>query len=71
MVEYGGFYCKRTPTDVDLPALDCDKAISVSLRYEEKLPDGQEACVQCALLYTTVAGEAPRGSIRHQHVVII
>jgi hypothetical protein len=40
-VDYGGFYCKRTPTDVDLPALDCDKAISVSLRYEEKLPDGQ------------------------------
>ena len=57
VVDYGGFYCKRTPTDVDLPTLDSDKAISVSLRYEEKLPDGQEACVQCALLYTTVAGE--------------
>lgn len=57
VVDYGGFYCKRTPTDVDLPALDCDKAISVALRYEEKLPDGQEACVQCALLYTTTAGE--------------
>ena len=57
VVDYGGFFCKRTPTDVDLPALDCDKAISVALRYEEKLPDGQEACVQCALLYTTTAGE--------------
>ena len=23
VADYGGFYCKRTPTDVDLPALDC------------------------------------------------
>ena len=57
VAEYGGFYCKRTPTDVDLPAVDCDKAISVDLRYEEKLADGQDAFVQCALLYTTTAGE--------------
>jgi len=57
VADYGGFYCKRTPTDVDLPALDCDKAISVDLRYEEKLNDGQDAFVQCALLYTTTHGE--------------
>ena len=57
VVDYDGFYCKRTPTDVDLPAVDCDKAIAVTLRHEEKLADGGEACVQCALLYTTVAGE--------------
>ncbi len=55
--EYGGFFCKRTPTDVDLPALDCDKAISVDLRYEDNLTDGAEAFVQCALLYTTTGGQ--------------
>ena len=26
VVEYEGAFCKRTPTDVDLPAIDCDKA---------------------------------------------
>jgi len=57
VADYGGFFCKRTPTDVDLPALDCDKAISVDLRYEEKLADGQDAFAQCALLYTTMRGE--------------
>ena len=57
VADYGGFYCKRTPTDVDLPALDCDKAIMCNMRYEERLNDGGEAYVQCALLYTTVRGE--------------
>ena len=57
VADYGGFYCKRTPTDVDLPALDCDKAIMCSMRYEERLNDGGEAYVQCALLYTTIQGE--------------
>ena len=57
VIDYDGFYCKRTTTDVDLPAIDCDKAICVSLRYEDKLVDGSEACVQCALLYTTTDGE--------------
>ena len=37
--------------------MDCDKAIACNLRYEERLNDGGEAYVQCALLYTTVRGE--------------
>jgi len=55
--EYNGFFCKRTQTDVDLAALDSDKTIAVTLRYEDKLPDGKEAYVQCALLYTTMTQE--------------
>jgi hypothetical protein len=55
----------RGPRDVnhfsfynqDLPTVDCDKAISVDLRYEDKLTDGSEAYLQCALLYTTVSGQ--------------
>ena len=59
IADYGGFFCKRTPTDVDLPALDCDKAISVDLRYEEKLADGQDAFAQCALAVHHDARRAP------------
>ncbi|VFQ80673.1 unnamed protein product [Cuscuta campestris] len=55
--EYNGNFCKRIPTDVDLPAVDCDKTIMVSLKHDEKLPDGSEFAFQCALLYTTIGGQ--------------
>ena len=55
--DYNGYFSKRTMTDVDLPALDSDKTIAVTLRYEDKLVDGREAYVQCALLYTTLTKE--------------
>ena len=56
VVDYAGSFAKRTATDVDLPAVDCDKAITVSLRHDDKLPDGAEVAFQCALLYTTADG---------------
>ncbi|XP_073136765.1 protein transport protein SEC24 B-like isoform X2 [Henckelia pumila] len=55
--EYYGNYCKRLPTDVDLPAIDCDKTIMVSLKHVDKLQEGSECAFQCALLYSTVYGE--------------
>jgi len=55
--DYNGFFCKRTMTDIDLPAIDSDKTIAVTLRYEDKLVDGREAYVQCALLYSTTTME--------------
>ncbi|KAK4765122.1 hypothetical protein SAY86_026212 [Trapa natans] len=55
--EYHGNCCKRIPTDIDLPAIDCDKAIMVSLKHDDKLPDGSEFAFQCALLYTTMYGQ--------------
>ncbi|KAK3254205.1 hypothetical protein CYMTET_36578, partial [Cymbomonas tetramitiformis] len=54
---YSGAFCKRTPTDLDLPVVDCNKAFLVTLKHDDKLTDGGEACVQCALLYTTTTGE--------------
>lgn len=39
------------------PQIDCDKAIVVHLKHDEKLADNSEACFQCALLYTTQQGE--------------
>ncbi|CAK9158623.1 unnamed protein product [Ilex paraguariensis] len=55
--EYYGNFCKRIPTDVDLPAIDCDKTILVTLKHDDKLQDGSECAFQCALLYTTVYGQ--------------
>ncbi|KAJ4872629.1 Protein transport protein Sec24-like [Raphanus sativus] len=55
--EYSGNFCKRIPTDIDLPAIDCDKAIMVTLKHDDKLQDGAECSFQCALLYTTIYGE--------------
>ncbi|KAM7475291.1 hypothetical protein LguiB_022534 [Lonicera macranthoides] len=55
--EYSGNFCKRIPTDVDLPAIDCDKTIMVNLKHDDKLQDGSECAFQCALLYTTVYGQ--------------
>lgn len=55
--EYSGNYCKRIPSDVDLPAIDCDKTIMVTLKHDDKLQDGSECSFQCALLYTTIDGQ--------------
>ncbi|EXB73718.1 Protein transport protein Sec24-like protein [Morus notabilis] len=55
--EYSGNFCKRIPTDVDLPGIDCDKSILVTLKHDDKLQDGSECAFQCALLYTTVYGQ--------------
>ncbi|RDX93911.1 Protein transport protein Sec24-like, partial [Mucuna pruriens] len=55
--EYYGNFCKRIPTDVDLPGIDCDKTFMVSLKHDDKLQDGSECAFQCALLYTTVYGQ--------------
>ncbi|XP_015887569.3 protein transport protein SEC24 C [Ziziphus jujuba] len=55
--EYCGNFCKRVPTDVDLPGIDCDKTIMVTLKHDDKLQDGSECAFQCAVLYTTVFGQ--------------
>ncbi|XP_050372274.1 protein transport protein Sec24-like At4g32640 [Argentina anserina] len=55
--EYFGNFCKRIPTDVDLPGIDCDKTIMVTLKHDDKLQDGSECSFQCAVLYTTLYGQ--------------
>ncbi|KAL5542489.1 hypothetical protein UlMin_010199 [Ulmus minor] len=55
--EYHGNFCKRIPTDVDLPGIDCDKSVMVTLKHDDKLQDGSECAFQCALLYTTIDGQ--------------
>ncbi|XVE60320.1 hypothetical protein DITRI_Ditri05aG0119300 [Diplodiscus trichospermus] len=55
--DYSGNFCKRIPSDIDQPAIDCDKCILVTLKHDDKLQDGSECAFQCALLYTTVYGQ--------------
>lgn len=53
---WGSFYMSNT-TDVEFAAVDCDKAVSVEIKYDDKLPEEGGAFVQAALLYTTVGGQ--------------
>eukprot|EP00457_Paulinella_chromatophora_P000520 gb/GEZN01000520.1/.p1 GENE.gb/GEZN01000520.1/~~gb/GEZN01000520.1/.p1 ORF type:complete len:1402 (+),score=227.88 gb/GEZN01000520.1/:231-4208(+) len=52
---FGNFY-RRNPNELDLPIIDCDKTFGVRVEHEGKITD-KEACLQCALLYTTAQGE--------------
>ncbi|KAJ4810599.1 Protein transport protein sec24 [Rhynchospora pubera] len=55
--EYSGNFCKRVPTDIDLPAIDSDKTIMVTFKHDDKFQEGAECGFQCAILYTTVHGQ--------------
>ncbi|KAJ6842510.1 protein transport protein Sec24-like [Iris pallida] len=55
--DYSGNFCKRIPTDIDLPGIDCDKTIMVTLKHDDKFQEGTECAFQCALLYTTMYGQ--------------
>nr|CAB3489788.1 unnamed protein product [Digitaria exilis] len=55
--DYFGNFCKRVPTDIDLPAIDSDKTVMVTFKHDDKLQENTECGFQCALLYTTVYGQ--------------
>jgi len=52
----GSLYMSNT-TDVELAAIDCDKAITVELKHDDKMSEDQGAHIQVALLYTSVGGQ--------------
>lgn len=53
---YGNFYMSNT-TDVELSALDGNKAITIEMAYDDKIPENDTIYVQAALLYTSITGE--------------
>ncbi|WOL14443.1 protein transport protein Sec24-like [Canna indica] len=55
--EYFGNFCKRIPTDIDLPGIDSDKTIMVTFKHDDKFQENSECTFQCALLYSTVYGQ--------------
>lgn len=44
-------------TDVEMAAVDCDKAVTVEFKHDDALAQDMGALIQCALLYTTVSGQ--------------
>ncbi|GJN12878.1 hypothetical protein PR202_ga31198 [Eleusine coracana subsp. coracana] len=49
--DYLGSFCKRVPTDVDLPAIDSDKAIMVTFKHNDKFQENSECSFQVIMLY--------------------
>uniref|UniRef100_A0A3B4AWB8 SEC24 homolog C, COPII coat complex component n=1 Tax=Periophthalmus magnuspinnatus TaxID=409849 RepID=A0A3B4AWB8_9GOBI len=52
----GSFFMSNT-TDVELAGLDCDKAITVEFKHDDKLSEDTGALMQCAVLYTSCSGQ--------------
>nr|CAB3461997.1 unnamed protein product [Digitaria exilis] len=47
--DYFGNFCKRVPTDIDLPVIDSDKAIMVTFKHDDKLQENSECAFQLVL----------------------
>ncbi|KAJ6668807.1 hypothetical protein lerEdw1_012291 [Lerista edwardsae] len=52
----GGIYLNNT-TDVEMAAIDCDKAVTVEFKHDDKLNEDSGALIQCAVLYTSMSGQ--------------
>ncbi|XP_035997872.1 LOW QUALITY PROTEIN: protein transport protein Sec24C [Fundulus heteroclitus] len=53
---FGSFFMNNT-TDVELAGLDCDKAVTVEFKHDDKLSEETGALMQCAVLYTSCSGQ--------------
>ncbi|XP_051559873.1 protein transport protein Sec24D-like isoform X1 [Myxocyprinus asiaticus] len=53
---FGAVYMNNT-TDVEMAAVDCDKAVTVEFKHDDTLSEEAGAVMQCALLYTTISGQ--------------
>lgn len=55
--DFFGAFCMSNTTDVELAGLDCDKTITVEFKHDDKLREENGALLQCAVLYTSCAGQ--------------
>uniref|UniRef100_A0A0B8RP72 Protein transport protein Sec24C-like n=1 Tax=Philothamnus irregularis TaxID=1899461 RepID=A0A0B8RP72_9SAUR len=55
--DFFGAFCMSNTTDVELAGLDCDKTITVEFKHDDKLREESGALLQCAVLYTSCAGQ--------------
>lgn len=53
---FGAVHMSNT-TDVEMAAVDCDKALTVEFKHDDTLSEESGAVMQCALLYTTIGGQ--------------
>ncbi|XP_061441251.1 protein transport protein Sec24D isoform X2 [Rhineura floridana] len=52
----GAVFMNNT-TDVEMAAVDCDKAVTVEFKHDDKLNEDSGALIQCAVLYTSMSGQ--------------
>jgi protein transport protein SEC24 len=52
---YGHYFMSNT-TDMELASIDCDKAIGIEIKHDDKLTDDEGVYIQVALLYTSCSG---------------
>ncbi|KAJ8676393.1 hypothetical protein QAD02_012180 [Eretmocerus hayati] len=52
---HGHFYMSNT-TDIELASIDCDKAVAVEIKHDDKLSEDEGVYIQAALLYTSCSG---------------
>ncbi|XP_020285904.1 protein transport protein Sec24C [Pseudomyrmex gracilis] len=52
---YGHYFMSNT-TDMELASIDCDKAIAIEVKHDDKLTDDEGVYIQVALLYTSCSG---------------
>ncbi|XP_023212739.1 protein transport protein Sec24C-like [Centruroides sculpturatus] len=53
---YGNYFMSNT-TDVELASVDCYKAITACIKYDDKLVEEEGAYFQTAILYTSCSGQ--------------
>ncbi|XP_072543878.1 protein transport protein Sec24D isoform X2 [Salminus brasiliensis] len=53
---FGAIYMNNT-TDIEMAAVDCDKAVTVEFKHDDTLSEESGALLQCALLYTSISGQ--------------
>ncbi|XP_056225358.1 protein transport protein Sec24D isoform X1 [Seriola aureovittata] len=53
---FGAIHMNNT-TDIEMAAVDCDKAVTVEFKHDDTLNEESGALMQCALLYTTINGQ--------------
>ncbi|XP_077280362.1 COPII coat complex component secretory 24CD [Temnothorax americanus] len=52
---YGHYFMSNT-TDMELASIDCDKAVGIEIKHDDKLTEDEGVYIQAALLYTSCSG---------------
>ncbi|GLV32062.1 Secretory 24CD [Carabus blaptoides fortunei] len=53
---FGHFYMSNT-TDMEIAAMDCDKAVAIEIKHDDKLTEEEGVYIQVALLFTSCSGQ--------------
>ncbi|XP_059468717.1 protein transport protein Sec24C isoform X2 [Neocloeon triangulifer] len=53
---YGHYFMSNT-TDMELAAIDSDRAVAIEVKHDDKLTEEEGVFIQVALLYTSVGGQ--------------